>query len=772
MKMLVSLRIATVLVLFVTMPKFVAKAEQSAEPRLFTVEQILGFPSPENLIASPVGSAIAWTFNERGARNIYVAEAPDFKPRRITSYQQDDGQELTQLSYSKNGKTIVYVRGGDHGSARPGEAPPNPSGGPVQPKIEVWSVSVAGGAPRVIGEGDNPAIAPDSARVAFVKDRRIWVAPIDGSKPPQQFFYARGSSESPVWSPDGQTLAFVSNRGDHSFIGLFTTNHPIPLPSSTPADHSLLGTPIRFLAPSTSRDSSPVWSPDGRKIAFLRQPGAGGAPRSPLARTDFPWKVMVADIDSAVRGTTGEDEPLSSSHSLATAITSGTSPVDPILQNPGGIGLRWAADDHLLLMLYRDGWPHLYSIHHPGAGGQPMLLTAGPYLVEQVTLTPDYHFAIYNANSSPPKMNDPNDVDRRHLFKVPVDAATPTALTSGASIEWSPIVTADGQTVAFLTSDAQRPPHPAVIPISGGSPRAIALDRLPADFPSARLVTPELVSFRASDGVEAHGQLFRPGGGPARKPAIVYVHGGGPRQMLLGWHYRWEYANDYGANQYLVSRGFIVLSVDYRLSVGYGQKFQFPDNTGPRGATEYRDILAAGRYLQTRSDVDPSRIGIWGASLGGYLAALALGRNSDVFAAGVDVHGVHDRLGFLNPERLARAMVGDGITDSDLRQTLKVEFESSPISAVPTWKSPVLLIHGDDDRTVPFHQTVDLKRRLEAKGVKVEEVVLPDDVHDALLWQNWKRSITAMAQFFEQELQEKGGASLPRGKSSGSVQKR
>jgi dipeptidyl aminopeptidase/acylaminoacyl peptidase len=283
----------------------------------------------------------------------------------------------------------------------------------------------------------------------------------------------------------------------------------------------------------------------------------------------------------------------------------------------------------------------------------------------------------------------------------------------------------------------------------------IAANRLAPDFPSGQLVIPELVSFRASDGVDAHGQLFKPANGPARKPAVVYIHGGGPRQMMLGWHNRWEYANDYGANQYLASLGFIVLSVDYRLSVGYGQAFQFADNTGARGATEYRDILAGGKYLQSRPDVDPSRIGVWGASLGGYLTALALGRNSDVFAAGVDVHGVEDRLPAVNTTQLAHAIVGDGITEADLKHALQVQFESSPISAVKTWKSPVLLIHGDDDRTVEFHQTVDIKRRLMEKGVKVEELVLPDDVHDALLWRNWKTSITAMAEFFVKTLQAK-----------------
>jgi dipeptidyl aminopeptidase/acylaminoacyl peptidase len=225
--------------------------------------------------------------------------------------------------------------------------------------------------------------------------------------------------------------------------------------------------------------------------------------------------------------------------------------------------------------------------------------------------------------------------------------------------------------------------------------------------------------------------------------------------MLLGWHYRWEYANDYGANQYLASRGFIVLSVDYRLSVGYGQDFQFADFTGPRGATEYRDILAGGKYLQSRPDVDPARIGVWGASLGGYLTALALARNSDVFAAGVDVHGVEDRLPAVNTTQLAHAIVGDGITEADLKKALQVQFESSPISSVPTWKSPVLLIHGDDDRTVEFHQTIDIKNRLTEKGVKVEELVLPDDVHDSLLWRNWKKSITAMAEYFEKTLGSK-----------------
>lgn len=693
-------------------------------PSSFSVDDILSLPQPDNLVASPIGSTIAWTFNERGARNIFVATGPDFAARRLTATTEDDGQELTQLTFSNDGKTIVYVRGGDHGSNRAAD-PPNPSSSPVPPRMQVWAVPVAGGDAKTLGEGDDPAISPDSTLVVFVGNRRIWIAPIDGSKAAQPAFFARGSSESPVWSPDGRSLAFVSNRGDHSFVGVYAP-----------------GRAIRWIAPSTSRDSAPTWSPDGRKIAFLRQPGAGGSPRPPLAEpTTPPWEIMVADV--AAKPGAGREEEIP-----AAAVWTSGNPVDRILRNPSGLSLRWGAADRLVFFSYRDGFPHLYSIATT-TGAKPVLLTPGPFMVEHVTLSPDRRLLVYTANTGP----DRADFNRRHVFKTPVDAAATTALTSGMGIEWSPVVTADGQSVSFIGSDARRPPLPAVVPLAGGPPRWIAQDHVPASFPTEALVVPEPVTFRAADGVEAHGQLFRPAGNDSSpKPAVVYIHGGGPRQMMLGWHNRWEYANDYGINQYLVNRGFVVLSVDYRLSVGYGEAFQFPERTGMRGASEYADVLAGGRFLQRRADVDPRRIGVWGASLGGYLTGLALGRNSDVFAAGVDVHGVHDRTPSVNPAQLARAFVGDGIAEADVRQALKVAFQSSPVSSVPTWKSPVLLIHGDDDRTVEFHQTVDLKRRLVEKGVHVEELVLPDDVHDSLLWRHWRQAAAATAEFFERVL--------------------
>ncbi|PYS66972.1 MAG: peptidase S9, partial [Acidobacteria bacterium] len=175
----------------------------------FTMEQIKSYPFPNELSAAASGSRIAWAFNERGLRNVWVAEGPDFKARRLTDYNVDDGQELTSLSLSADGKYVVYVRGGDHGSNFDSSVGVNPALAAVQTKVQVWSVQFGGGEPKLLGEGDEPVISPKSDRVAYVKDRGIWTAPIDGATTAKRMFYARGDCGSPEWSPDGSRMGFV-----------------------------------------------------------------------------------------------------------------------------------------------------------------------------------------------------------------------------------------------------------------------------------------------------------------------------------------------------------------------------------------------------------------------------------------------------------------------------------------------------------------------------------------------------------------------------------
>lgn len=678
-------------------------------PGSFTVEQVKSYPFPAELTASGTGSRIAWAFNEQGKRNIWVAEGPAFTPRRLTSYTEDDGQELTSVSLSADGKWVVYVRGGDHGSNWDDGLPVNPTFDPVPPKVQIWSVPFAGGDPRPLGEGDAPVIAPRGDVVGFIRGGQIWTVPVDGSSTAKALFTARGSNSEPVWSPDGSRLAFVSHRGDHAFIGVYRDER----------------TPITWIAPSFARDRSPRWSPDGDRLVFVRTPGAGGAPDSLLVRRHNPWSIWTANA------ATGEARPLWK----APATLPGSVPT-----THGGFNLHWARG-RIVFLSYGDGWPHLYSL--PESGGEPLLLTPGNFMAEHIRLSADRKWLVFSGNTGP----DPLDLDRRHVVRVPVDRAAVEVLTPGTGLEWTPVVTGDGAHVAYLSATPERPPLPAVMPFRGGAGRVLSADRIPRDFPS-RLVTPKQVTFRAPDGMTVHGQLFEPPGG-GKKPAIIYVHGGPPRQMLLGWHYSDYYSNAYASNQYLASRGFVVLSVNYRLGIGYGYEFHQPVGGGIAGASEYQDVKAGAEWLASRPEVDAARIGIYGGSYGGYLVALALGRDSQLFAAGVDIHGVHDRTGnrgwnLLSPERYERA--------PDAEPAVRMAWEASPVSAVDTWTSPVLIIHADDDRNVRFNQSTDLVRRLERKGVPVETLVIVDDTHHFMRHANWLTVNRATADFFLRKL--------------------
>jgi dipeptidyl aminopeptidase/acylaminoacyl peptidase len=290
----------------------------------------------------------------------------------------------------------------------------------------------------------------------------------------------------------------------------------------------------------------------------------------------------------------------------------------------------------------------------------------------------------------------------------------------------------------------------------------IAKQALPSDFPSASLVTPKQVIFQSEDGLTLHGQLFLPRlssqhDAKGKVPGLVFMHGGPSRQMMLGFHYMDYYHNAYAENQYLASRGYVVLSVNYRLGVMYGRAFREAPNGVWRGAAEYKDVVAAGRYLQSLPEVDAEKIGLWGGSYGGFLTAMGLARNSDLFKAGVDFHGVHDWSVFLTE----RPYFGNlALRPPDMDAAAKLAWDSSPDAYVSAWKSPVLLIHGDDDRNVPFGQTVDLVQRLRAQHVPFEQMIIPDEIHGFLMWGSWMRAYAATAEFFDRTLKrgEKIGA--------------
>ena len=662
----------------------------------FTLEQVMSSPFPSELTVSKRGDRVTWAFDAEGKRNVWIAEAPTFAARQLTHYESDDGQELTDLEFAPNGNAVAYVRGGAKNQA--GEVP-NPTSDPTGTKQEVWVVDVRTGRTTRLGEGSGPIFTPTGDQVIYIREGHFWIAPTAGGKE-RKLFEMRGSVSAPQWSPDGSQLAFTSIRGDHSFISVY----------------DMSANRLRFLSPSIDRDIAPRWSPDGRRIAFIRLFNITDTFSNDRDRLQ-PWAIWVADARS------GEGKQVWRSGDLDE-------------DSYPGLGSaqfwQWMSGNRLMFPSEKDGWMHLYSI--PADGGALTAMTPGEFEVENVALAPDKSFVVFSTNK--------NDIDRRHLWRVNVSGGPPQQITRAEGIEMYPALFDNGRQIAFFHSTARDPFLPFTASIDGSGMKPLAPQALPRDFPAAKLVVPEQVVFKAADGTEIHGQLFKPPNASGKMPALVFMHGGPVRQMLLGWHYLYYYHNSYAMNQYLASRGYIVLSVNYRSGIGYGRAFRLAQHRGARGASEYQDIVAGAKYLRDREEVDKKRIGLWGGSYGGYLTALGLARNSDIFAAGVDFHGVHDW-----SQRVAGLPLPVEAPDR-----ARLARESSPISSVDKWKSPVLLIHGDDDRNVEFSQTVNLVRRLRANGVYFEELIFPDEIHDFLRHQDWLRAYHAGSDFFDKHL--------------------
>lgn len=665
----------------------------------YTLDDVLSAPYPENLVRDASGERIAWTEFREGARSVWTAAAPDFDAVKIADFPGDDGRPLSQLSLSDNGAFAVFTRGGpknwdgDH---------PNPDSDPKGATQEVWIAPVRGGRARVVAEGASPAISPDGDSILLLRGGDLYrYSPSRRNEQVEApLFNIRGGFQSVGWAPDGNKISFVSTRNGHSFVGVYNV-----------ADETL-----RWMGPSVYRDMHPAWSPDSARIAFMRRPGRLNGERTHLM-TSWPFSIMVADIETGA------------------AREAWRSPGD----NAGGLAQRyfptplyWTQTGRLVFYSEHDSFMRAYSIS-PDEEGEAAL-TPENCEAEDTGLSPDGATLVFSHNCG--------DTDRRHLASVPVAGGEITLLTQGDGIETHPVALSSDM-IAFRQGG---PTSPTRIALTNEGETSFVSDAPPEAFPGAALVTPQQAIFESADGFTVHGQLFTPPNASEGEtfPALIFMHGGPIRQMLLGWHYRGYYANAYAMNQYLASQGYVVLAVNFRAGIGYGQKFRLVPDHGPRGASEYNDILAAADFLKTLPTVDGDKIGLWGGSYGGLLTAQGLARNSDIFAAGVDLHGVHDwSLDFPNaPGRYW------GLTPDEM----ELARASSPIADIDGWRSPVLFIHGDDDRNVVFWETTDLAMRLDKKGVHWEALVIPDEVHGFFRHASWLQAYEATAEFFDRML--------------------
>ena len=665
----------------------------------FTIEQVLSAPFPTGLIGHPQEDRFAWVFNDEGSRNIWMADQSG--TRQLTSFEGDNGQDISNLQFASDGPTLLFHRGG--APNRRGELP-NPDSEPLGVARDIYEFDYEQDSLRHLAEGYSAQYVPDDRAIIYLKNGSVFLLNLQNNEE-EKLFGARGSISQLTWHPSGEALAFRSGRGDHSFIGIYR----------------LGAQSIEFIDPSVDNDQSPIWSVDGTKLAYIRIPNQKQILPFSARRSALPWALHIYDYASGASERIWRADPGTGS------AFKGVSASNQIFYtNSGKIVFPWE----------KNGYTNLYAIADDGSG--LMELTPGKFEVQYVSISPDKGTILCSSNES--------DVDRQHIYSINPNTGAKSQLTEGVGIEWAPVINGAGQS-ACLASSYHLPAHPYRI---DDNLNPLAFQVIPTDFPSDYLVQPEQVIFSAADGMQIHGQLFTPKGiQPGQRfPAAIFFHGGSRRQMLLGFHHRGYYHNAYALNQFLADQGYVVLSVNYRSGIGYGMEFREALEYGAQGASEYNDVIGAGLYLQSRDDVIDEKIGLWGGSYGGYLTALGLARGSELFAAGVDIHGVHDW-------NVVIQNFVPGYNSNSRKEFAELAYLSSPMADIDTWTSPVLVIHGDDDRNVPFSETVDLVEALRNRGIEAEQLIFPDEVHGFLLHRNWLAAYHATADFFDRKLKMK-----------------
>jgi len=760
----------------------------AAPPAIPSYREFLSPASPQEVVAARKVDRIAWVDYAEGKRNAYTAVVPQFMPVRLTNFMKDDGIMMSAIRISDDGSTVVFLRG--EAPNRSGWAP-NPTADPNGPEHAIWAARTAGGGAWRVVDAANPEIAPDGSSILFIKDGQIYRAKLTRTKPAAEvdrgekaFITEWGVQREPKWSPDGKKFAWVSTRVDHSFIMVY----------------DVATRTVKYMSPSVDFDTSPMWMADSKHLIFMRRPGLpfgqqtlqtgagsganyaappqtpaaatggrGGGGRGATAAAAGNAETPVNNAPGIMRATfkrgytigfyradvtTGDTQEIwhnQENDKIAANITNPRLAGNTVIfqfvvpgeggrGGRGGRGARSAAAGRGAAVEIKeppkeaapvDEWERYYAVNVMDPAARPVLLTTTDGLIENQTsiaLSADEKTFYYCTNAK--------DIERRHIWAVPTKGGTPVQITTGEGVETYPTPLASGKYLATLSADWNMPQSVGVWKLGAEAKQKIVFPTSMPGFPKDAHVKPEIVLTKADDGLEIHNQLFlpkdlKPG---ERRPAIVFVHGGPPRQMMPAYHYMQFYHWAYGINQWLANQGYIVMSINYRLGVGYGRSFRQAANGGAQGNSEYKDVLAGGKYLQTRPDVDPNRVGIWGLSYGGLLTAEALARNSDIFKAGVDLAGVHLEGNSLDPE--------------------SVSYKSSAISAIDGWKSPVLLVQGDDDRNVSFLQTVGLVQLLRQRNVYHELIVFPDDVHESLLHSRWLYTLGRMETFLHKFLGE------------------
>ena len=553
------------------------------------------------------------------------------------------------------------------------------------------------GQPCRLADGARPTLSPDGARVAWMTGGRLMIAPLRADCEAMRSAMvevASGGVVAPVWAPDGHALAFESPIGRARRIGVWS-----------------VASGLRWIDHQGQLDVAPGWSPDGTQLAFLRiDPSTDAAANQFDEDPPSPFAVLRAGVDDLV------PQGLWASPGADGFARQWRSRITP--------PLMWLDSRRLALLSEHEGWQHVYALT-PGSGG-----TAASV----IDLTPgrcEVDYADIQSEARLIASDNCAGMDRRRLVRIDSRTGVREPLTPDDGVAVQPMAFDHGRRLIWRAAASQLQ---TVHILSDGQER---LPRPPAADPFAGVRT-ESLRLTASDGVVTNAQVFQPSG-PGPHPALIFLHGGPQRQTFAAAAPSAFYSRFGWMNRALAARGYVVLQLNYRSGTGQGRDFRRIRGVARNGAGELLDVLASRAWLAGQPAVDAHRIGIWGDSWGGWLTALALARHSDLFRAGVVISGVYD---------LSETSFGPSLEPA----ARALARSSSAAGWIDQWRSPVLIVHGARDNTVPVSQALEMQAALRLRDRDVELLDFPREGHALQLEQDWEAMFDRVDRFLERTL--------------------
>ncbi|MGI6632488.1 MAG: prolyl oligopeptidase family serine peptidase [Bacillota bacterium] len=630
----------------------------------------------------------------------------------------------------------------------------------------------------------DPQISPDGKKIAFVRSHidektkeyrsHIYLVPTDGG-PARQFTSGPKADTTPRWSPDGSKLAFISDRGSERQI------HVMPVSGG----EAVQVTKMRYGA------GGPVWSPDGTKIAFNASVDMDDKPEDyekPLdqkakearekKRKEEPTLVTRLRVKSDMA--MGLINPNRRNHIFvidaegkgpATDITPGEYDNGSPVWSPCGKSIAFTSNrrpDPDYEPWFADVWVV------PAEGGEPRKVTKSEGPSGAPRWTPDGKFIIYGGHRM-----EHGGPTLTKLWKVPAEGGEPVCLTPNFDQSLGdrcagdsklgggnngPTLSPDGKTIYFLSSSEGRTSLYSVS-VDGGDPclvlggdreiygftmddsgKSVAMvvsePTFPGDLYSVNLDTkaekvltasnkdlleqvyiesPEIVPFKARDGLQEYGWIMKPAGFKegVKYPAVLQIHGG-PHSMY-GYGFFFEF-------QLLINRGYAVIYSNPRGGEGFGQEFVKAVN-GHYGEMDYDDLLVwTDVAIKHTGWIDENRIGVTGGSYGGFMTNWIVG-HTDRYAAAVTQRSISNWTSFHGVSD-----IGYTFLDRELLIDLFKDFEQawkfSPIAYVENVKTPLLIIHSEQDMRCPIEQGEQFYVALKKLKKEVEMARFPGSNHE------------------------------------------